>query len=84
MTKLPYDEWEKWFIDTQCITTEEDIEELKNNYCFGINSYEEFKRILKCEYQHYCESYDEALKVIKDNHIEKVKTYNVTLDGELK
>lgn len=32
----------------------------------------------------YCESYDEALKVIKDNHIEKVKTYNVTLDEELK
>ena len=84
MTKLPYDEWEKWYIDTQCIATEEDIEELKNSYCFGINGYEEFKRILKCEYQHYCESYDAALKVIKDNHIEKVKTYNLTLDEELK
>ena len=36
------------------------------------------------KYQHYCESYDAALKVIKDNHIEKVKTYNLTLDEELK
>jgi len=55
MTKLSYDEWEKWFIDTQCSVTEEEIESMKTQYCNGLNTYEEFKRILKHEYQHYCE-----------------------------
>jgi hypothetical protein len=24
MTKLSYEEWEKWYIDTECIVTEEE------------------------------------------------------------
>ena len=55
MTKLTYDEWEKWFIDTQCSATEEEIESMKTQYYNGLNTYEEFKSILKYEYGHYCE-----------------------------
>ena len=40
MTKLTYDEWEKWFIDTQCSVTEEEIESMKTQYCNGLNTYE--------------------------------------------
>ena len=55
MTKLSYDEWEKWFIDTKCSVTEEEIESMKTQYYGGLNTYEEFKHLLKYEYQHYCE-----------------------------
>ena len=55
MTKLTYDEWEKWFIDTQCSVTEEEIESMKTQYYNGLNTYEEFKHLLKYEYGHYCE-----------------------------
>ncbi|MDW7641441.1 MAG: hypothetical protein SCG72_03445 [Nitrosarchaeum sp.] len=55
MTKLSYDEWEKWFIDTKCSVTEEGIESMKTQYYGGLNNYKEFKRFLKHEYGLYCE-----------------------------
>jgi hypothetical protein len=55
MTKLSYDEWEKWYKDTKCIVTEEEIESWKTQYYGGLNTYEEFKSILKDEYKRYCE-----------------------------
>ena len=55
MTKLSYDEWEKWFIGTKCSVTEEEIESMKTQYYGGLNNYEEFKSILKDEYKLYCE-----------------------------
>jgi hypothetical protein len=54
MTKLSYEEWEKWYIDTECSATEEEIEEMKNKYYFGINTYDDFKRLLRHEYELYC------------------------------
>jgi hypothetical protein len=45
---------EKEFIQTKCSITEEEIEELKNKYYCGLNSYDEFKNILKEEYELYC------------------------------
>jgi hypothetical protein len=56
MTKLPYEEWEKWFIETQCTIIEEEFESWKTKYCFGLNNYEEFKRLLKHEYECYCKN----------------------------
>ena len=64
MTKLTYDEWEKWFIDTQCSATEEEIESMKTQYCNGLNTYEEFKHFLKYEYGHYCEAEENAFKAL--------------------
>jgi hypothetical protein len=54
MTKLSYEEWEKWFIDTKCNITEEEIESFKTKYYCGLNTYEEFKHLLKDEYKLYC------------------------------
>lgn len=51
MTKLSYEEWEKWFIDTKCNITEEEIESFKTKYYCGLNTYEEFKHLLKHEYK---------------------------------
>ena len=56
--KLSYEEWEKWYIETQCSVTEEEIEEMKTKYYFGINTYDDFKRLLKQEYTLYCEQND--------------------------
>jgi hypothetical protein len=56
MTKLSYEEWEKWFIDTKCTITEEEIENLKTKYYCRLNTYEEFKRLLKHEYECYCKN----------------------------
>ena len=53
MKKLSYDEWEKQFIDTQWNVTEEEIESWKTRYYCGLNTYDEFKSILKEEYKLY-------------------------------
>ena len=58
MTKLSYEEWEKWTIATKWELTEEEIERWKNKYYCGINTYEEWKQILKKEYEQYCEEND--------------------------
>lgn len=52
--KLSYEEWEKWFIDSQYSVTKEEIEEMKTKYYFGINTYDDFKRLLRHEYERYC------------------------------
>lgn len=53
MTKLSYEDWERWFIDTQFNTAEEEIESWKTQYYCGLNTYDEFKSILKEEYELY-------------------------------
>jgi hypothetical protein len=54
--KLTYEEWEPIFIKTQCSVTEEQIENMKTQYYSGLNNYDEFKRLLKHEYQLYLEN----------------------------
>lgn len=54
MNKLSYKEWEKWNIENNWTVTEEQIESWKTQYYCGLNTYEEFKRLLKHEYKHYC------------------------------
>lgn len=66
MTKLSYEEWEKWFIDTKCTITEEEIENLKTKYYCGLNTYEEFKSLLKHEYECYCKNEDTLQTVPPD------------------
>jgi len=51
MTKLSYEEWEKWFIETECVLTEEDIEIWKTRYR---DTYEELSHLLQHEYKLYC------------------------------
>lgn len=53
MTKLTYEEWEPEYIRTHCSITEEEIENLKYKYYCGLNTYDEFKQILKEEYERY-------------------------------
>jgi hypothetical protein len=53
MTKLTYEEWEKWVIETEWTITEEEIESWKTKYYGGLNTYKEFKSILKDEYECY-------------------------------
>jgi hypothetical protein len=53
MNKLTYGEWEKEYIQKECTITEEDIESLKTKYYCGLNTYEEFKSLLKSEYERY-------------------------------
>jgi hypothetical protein len=60
MTKpLPYEEWEKNYIATQCSVSEEEIEEMKTKYYCGLNTYFEFKRLLRSEYEHYLRTLEE-------------------------
>ena len=56
MTKLTYEEWEKWVIETEWTITEEEIESWKTKYYCGLNTYDEFKSILKDEYECYCKN----------------------------
>ena len=56
--KLSYEEWEKWYIETKCFVTEEEIESMKTQYYSGLNTYDEFKLILSEEYQQYCKEND--------------------------
>jgi hypothetical protein len=58
MTKLSYEEWEKLFMDTECTLTEEEIEGVKDKYYCGLNTYDEFKSLLKSQYEHYCKEND--------------------------
>lgn len=52
--KLSYEEWEKQFLRTQCApNVEEEIEKFKTQYYCRLNTYEEFKRLLKHEYEAY-------------------------------
>ena len=54
MNNLTYGEWEKEYIQKECTITEEEIEEMKNKYYCGLNTYEELKSLLKHEYERYC------------------------------
>jgi hypothetical protein len=56
--KLTYEEWEKYTIETTWTLTEEEIESWKNKYYSGLNTYDEFKQILKEEYEQYCKEND--------------------------
>jgi hypothetical protein len=58
MTKLSYEDWEKDFIKNKCFATEEEIEAMKTKYYSGLNTYNEFKQILKEEYEFYLQSND--------------------------
>lgn len=51
--KLTYEEWEPEYIRTHCSVTEEEIEKFKDQYYGGLNTYDEFKQILKKEYERY-------------------------------
>jgi hypothetical protein len=53
VTKLSYEEWEPEYIRTKCNITEEEIENMKDQYYCGLNTYKEFKLILKEEYEEY-------------------------------
>jgi len=53
MIKLTYEEWEPEYIRTHCSVTEEEIEKFKDQYYGGLNTYAEFKQILKEEYERY-------------------------------
>lgn len=57
MTKLSYEEWEKWYIDTECIS-KRTIEFWKTQYFCGMNAYDEFKMILREDYERYCKEND--------------------------
>jgi hypothetical protein len=56
MKKLTYEEWEKEYIQKECTITEEEIESWKTKYYCGLNTYEEFKSLLKPEYERYCQN----------------------------
>ena len=56
--KLSYEEWEKWSIETEWKITEDEIEGFKDKYYSGLNAYEEWKKILKDEYEQYCKEND--------------------------
>lgn len=52
--KLSYEEWEKEFLKTNCPPNiEEEIEKMKTQYYCGLNTYEEFKSLLKKDYEEY-------------------------------
>jgi hypothetical protein len=51
--KLSYEEWEPEFIITKCNITKEEIEKMKDQYYCGLNTYKEFKSLLKGEYEEY-------------------------------
>jgi len=51
---MPYDEWERWFIENKCTVTYEELEKWKTQYYCGLNTYEEFKSLLKKDYEIYC------------------------------
>jgi hypothetical protein len=55
MKKLTYEEWEKECIEKEWTITEEEIESWKTKYYCGLNTYEEFKSLMKDEYERYCQ-----------------------------
>ena len=57
LNKLTFEEWEK-MIRRESPVTEEEIESWKNKYFCGINTYEEYKSLLRHEYELYCKEND--------------------------
>lgn len=53
MTKLSFEEWVKMVREKSPVTDEE-IETWKTKYYFGINTYDEYRRLLRYEYECYC------------------------------